>query len=380
FTSSFSPQQVQSVQTAVHAMEKKENKNKKKPNKKGPGNEKNSNPKKIPDVSGGITEPKGFSKGKPKPKDKKPKNGPKDKVSAVDHGGKPVEILPKPVNMVKSDGLQGRQQKNSISEPTWDNNPDYNHTDTGPKRDKFNTDNSKPSSSTKHCDTTSRQFSTKFFSQSVLENLERFQSPDDISEVIAEIEAAEDMSKKQVPVMCLDPEEEEIDPGDQFMIDDLPPVFPDVEKLLEDLNIGGLDELSIHDFNKHLKFWKPKVQLDDLFDWTMASDATTLEAKRNPITGELIEFCEVPISGQELTAKNSMSWERAPEPFDEENITGHSTNKPFWPGGFAEPEDMGDTLLEDVDLDFKNNLLVDPPGYYGLNFQPDGRTLRDLDK
>ncbi|XP_026684685.1 helicase SKI2W-like [Diaphorina citri] len=112
----------------------------------------------------------------------------------------------------------------------------------------------------------------------------------------------------------------------------------------------------------------------------MASDATTLEAKRNPITGELIEFCEVPISGQELTAKNSMSWERAPEPFDEENITGHSTNKPFWPGGFAEPEDTGDTLLEDVDLDFKNNLLVDPPGYYGLNFQPDGRTLRDLDK
>ncbi|XP_008479698.1 helicase SKI2W-like [Diaphorina citri] len=26
------------------------------------------------------------------------------------------------------------------------------------------------------------------------------------------------------------------------------------------------------------------------------------------------------------------------------------------------------------------DLLVDPPGYYGLNFQPDGRTLRDLDK
>uniref|UniRef100_A0A8D8LJR2 Helicase SKI2W n=2 Tax=Cacopsylla melanoneura TaxID=428564 RepID=A0A8D8LJR2_9HEMI len=357
-------------------MEKKE-KNKK-ANQKGSGNDKNSKKKpdvsegitepkgfskKKPNVSGGITEPKGFSKGKPQNhKEKKPKDKPPG------DNDKPIRIL---ANDQVGRGRHYSENRNSVSdEHTWENNPKYYKTGSN-EQSSFDQSSNTPNSSVQINNT---------ISQYLEENLKRFGGSVDISEDTLEIEEPTSMENTQVSVVHLDMEDETLDKEDQFLIDDLPPVFPDVEKLLEELTIGGLDDLTIHDFTKQLKFWKPRVNLDDLFDWTMASDATTLEAKRNPITGELLEFYEVPITGQELTAKNSMSWDRAPEPFDEENITGHSTNKPFWPGGFSEPETKPEPTLEDLEIDFKKNFLVDPPGYYGLNFKQDGRTLLESDQ
>ncbi len=48
-------------------------------------------------------------------------------------------------------------------------------------------------------------------------------------------------------------------------------------------------------------------------------------------------FKEVTLSGAGSTAKNSTSLRRAPGPPDEAT-RGSSTNYPFWPGGFEEPD------------------------------------------
>lgn len=75
---------------------------------------------------------------------------------------------------------------------------------------------------------------------------------------------------------------------------------------------------------------------------------------RDPTTGKLLQFREVPLDDMGHTAKNSMSLRRAPGP-PSEAIRGSSTNYPFWPGGFPElllQDKNGDG---DAEIDFVNS-------------------------
>lgn len=75
---------------------------------------------------------------------------------------------------------------------------------------------------------------------------------------------------------------------------------------------------------------------------------------RDPTTGKLLQFREVPVDDIGQTAKNSMSLQRAPGPPDEA-VRGSSTNYPFWPGGFPELLLQDKSASEDVEIDFVNS-------------------------
>lgn len=75
---------------------------------------------------------------------------------------------------------------------------------------------------------------------------------------------------------------------------------------------------------------------------------------RDPTTGKLLQFREVPVDDIVRTAKNSMSLQRAPGP-PAEAVRGSSTNYPFWPGGFPELLLQDERVNEDVEIDFVNS-------------------------
>ena len=74
---------------------------------------------------------------------------------------------------------------------------------------------------------------------------------------------------------------------------------------------------------------------------------------RDPATGKLLQFREVPLENMGCTAKNSMSLQRAPGPPDQA-VRGSNTNFPFWPGGV--PQFLSDaTEDEGSEVDFINS-------------------------
>lgn len=113
--------------------------------------------------------------------------------------------------------------------------------------------------------------------------------------------------------------------------------------------------------------------------------------QRDPNTGEIIDFREVPIQGAGNTAKNSMSLTRTPAP-PSEATWGSISNFPFWPGGFPEvvtdlPEETskfnpdGNQCIVNF-LNITNKfliveLLTIPPGFTrGIVFEDDGCTIK----
>lgn len=94
--------------------------------------------------------------------------------------------------------------------------------------------------------------------------------------------------------------------------------------------------------------------------------------KRDPITGEILEFYEVKLDNVGLTNKNSTSLNRAPGALSE-GTRGNTSNYPFWPGGFPDP--ILDLPSND-NINFSKDLLTIPPGFSrGLEFHADGRTV-----
>ncbi|KAJ4448311.1 hypothetical protein ANN_10326, partial [Periplaneta americana] len=151
-----------------------------------------------------------------------------------------------------------------------------------------------------------------------------------------------------------------------------PPVLPDVEKQLKEYLLCP-DRLPIHDYEQAQKYWPRERNPCSLYHFDVAPLGTTLKVDRDPTTGKLLQFREVPVDDMGQTAKNSMSLRRAPGP-PSEAVRGSSTNYPFWPGGFPELlEDENDE--QDAEIDFVNNLLSVPPGFEnGLRFKTDGKT------
>ena len=77
----------------------------------------------------------------------------------------------------------------------------------------------------------------------------------------------------------------------------------------------------------------------------------TPQVDRDPTTGQILTFSEVPVDPAELgrTAHNSFSLRRAPGP-PEQDVRGDVANFPFWPGGSLQlppaPPPPGDAELD----------------------------------
>ncbi|XP_017775290.1 PREDICTED: helicase SKI2W [Nicrophorus vespilloides] len=155
-----------------------------------------------------------------------------------------------------------------------------------------------------------------------------------------------------------------------------PPILPDIEHLLRNYLICP-DKLPIHKYERSQEFWPRTSNYESLLHYDGSPLATTLKVQRDPNTGEITEFKEVPIQGAGATAKNSMSLTRAPG-LPSETVRGCASYIPFMPAGFHEAEVDLPTESELLD----KNLLTVPPGFNrGITFKEDGFTVEnDKDK
>ncbi|KAJ8934480.1 hypothetical protein NQ314_013355 [Rhamnusium bicolor] len=150
-----------------------------------------------------------------------------------------------------------------------------------------------------------------------------------------------------------------------------PPILPDIENELKNYLLCP-ENLPIHRYERNQEFWPRKPNPKELLYFEGSPLCTALKVQRDPNTGEIIEFREVPIQGAGATAKNSMTLNRAPLP-PTETTRGSASYVPFWPGSFPNPvlDSPKDNLSE-------SELLTVPPGFRrGLIFSEDGFTLCD---
>ncbi|KAI4466930.1 atp-dependent rna and dna helicase [Holotrichia oblita] len=151
-----------------------------------------------------------------------------------------------------------------------------------------------------------------------------------------------------------------------------PPILPDIEEQLREY-IVCTERLPIHEYERNQEFWPRKRDITSLFEWTDSPLCSTLRISRDPLTGKILDFIEVPIKGAGANARNSMSLSRAPGP-PTETVRGSNSNFPFWPGSFPDP--LADLSLKEEDL--TSELLTVAPGLdRGLYFKSDGVTVTD---
>ncbi|CAH1977541.1 unnamed protein product [Acanthoscelides obtectus] len=152
---------------------------------------------------------------------------------------------------------------------------------------------------------------------------------------------------------------------------DSQPIFLDVEEELKKYLLCP-ENLPVHQYEKNQEFWPRKPNPIELLHYENSPLCTTLKVHRNPNTGEIMGFREVPVSSAGTTAKNSMSLNRDPAP-QNEATRGNASFVPFWPGSFPLPEQKGASKENELKND---DLLTVPPGFdRGLTFAEDGRTL-----
>ncbi|XP_034277358.1 LOW QUALITY PROTEIN: superkiller complex protein 2 [Pantherophis guttatus] len=144
----------------------------------------------------------------------------------------------------------------------------------------------------------------------------------------------------------------------------LPPYAEDLASELEQHYLNSPEWLPIHDFERSHRFWPREKDVQSLFALEVTPVHSTLQAERNPTTGELLGFKEALVDNTGLSAKNSLSFQRAPGP-PSESLRGSATNYPFWPGGIDEPilELIKAQEDKEEDIDFEKDLLTVPPGW-----------------
>uniref|UniRef100_A0A8D0H0W4 SKI2 subunit of superkiller complex n=1 Tax=Sphenodon punctatus TaxID=8508 RepID=A0A8D0H0W4_SPHPU len=154
----------------------------------------------------------------------------------------------------------------------------------------------------------------------------------------------------------------------------LPPYAMELVSELEQRFLSNPEWLPIHHFERSHSFWPREKDIQSLLEVDVTPVHSTLQAERNPTTGELLGFREALADNMGLSAKNSLSFQRAPGPPDQA-LRGSSTNYPFWPGGMDEPSleqiEMREELEEEID--FEKELLTVPPGWKkGVEFTKQG--------
>ncbi|XP_025832700.1 helicase SKI2W-like [Agrilus planipennis] len=155
-----------------------------------------------------------------------------------------------------------------------------------------------------------------------------------------------------------------------------PPILLDVEKELEEYLINP-ERLSIHEYERNQEHWPREIDVSSLFVYDISPLSTTLKVQRDYTTGEIVEFCEVPIDSATASSKNSMMLTRAPAA-PEDVVFGNISNIPFLPGSFIDPLEQLKYQSE-TDKKEAEDLLIVPPGFEsGLIFDTDGITVKGL--
>ncbi|EDO38195.1 predicted protein, partial [Nematostella vectensis] len=114
----------------------------------------------------------------------------------------------------------------------------------------------------------------------------------------------------------------------------LPPLFPEDLKTELEQYLTSPEKLPIHDFHHTQRFWPRTRDTSSLFLAEVCPVQTALKVERNPTTGELLGYNEVPVAGG----------------MDSEN---HKQPK----------------IVFDGEVDFEKDLLDTPPGFsYSVRF------------
>ncbi|XP_011306094.1 helicase SKI2W [Fopius arisanus] len=153
-----------------------------------------------------------------------------------------------------------------------------------------------------------------------------------------------------------------------------PPILSDITDELKEY-IQCPERLPIHQVENVQLYWPREPDTLALLEFDLSPVGTALKFDRDPITGCICGMREDILQGAGENAKNSMSMTRAPGP-PMEGVQGNSSNFPFWPGGFDEPEVLK-TLPTAMDLDFENNLRTLAKGFrQGVEFAADNYTIK----
>ena len=147
---------------------------------------------------------------------------------------------------------------------------------------------------------------------------------------------------------------------------DFPPVLPQLKDQVESYLLNP-ENLSIHRPEFCRKWWPRTPDPTRLYKIDVLPCTSRLTVERDPASGMIIGLKEVHDKEFGSTNKNSFSLRRAPGP-PEQSVRGSSSNFPFWPGGFPEPE-LQDIKM-DYEIDFKNLKVKHPKLSRGIDFGP----------
>ncbi|CAL1287769.1 unnamed protein product [Larinioides sclopetarius] len=148
----------------------------------------------------------------------------------------------------------------------------------------------------------------------------------------------------------------------------LPPILPDINSVLNSF-LENPEKLPIFHLDAVQRLVPIKPHVSSLYSINLCPLQTTLNVRRDMMTGKLLGFTEEVKDIFEGTHKTSTSLSRAPGP-PEAGVKGSTSSFPFWPGGMDEP--WAD-LLKKESLDaslFEEELLDTPPGFKcGMKFE-----------
>uniref|UniRef100_A0A8C7DW72 SKI2 subunit of superkiller complex n=1 Tax=Oncorhynchus kisutch TaxID=8019 RepID=A0A8C7DW72_ONCKI len=110
----------------------------------------------------------------------------------------------------------------------------------------------------------------------------------------------------------------------------LPPTSVSLETEVEKRFLRNPAWLPIHDTDAA---FHRDVHIDSLLHCALSPLHSGISVVRDPTTGMLLDFTEVLLGDTGISAKNSMSLQRPPNPNPSESLRGSNTNYPFLPGG-----------------------------------------------
>uniref|UniRef100_A0A8C3F1F8 SKI2 subunit of superkiller complex n=1 Tax=Chrysemys picta bellii TaxID=8478 RepID=A0A8C3F1F8_CHRPI len=116
----------------------------------------------------------------------------------------------------------------------------------------------------------------------------------------------------------------------------LPPYAMDLASELERRFLASPEWLPLHRFDRAPRVWPREKDVWSLLETDPTPVHSTLQTERDPTTGQILAFREAPLDNMGLSAKNSLSFQRAPGP-PAQALRGSSTNYPFWPAGEPSP-------------------------------------------
>ncbi|KAM9119587.1 LOW QUALITY PROTEIN: superkiller complex protein 2 [Pangshura tecta] len=157
----------------------------------------------------------------------------------------------------------------------------------------------------------------------------------------------------------------------------LPPCAMDLASELEWRFLASPEWLPLHCFDRAPRVWPREKDVWSLLQTDPTPVHSTLQTERDPTTGRILAFREAPLDNVGLSAKNSLSFQRAPGP-PGQALRGSTTNY-LWPGGMDEPsmEQISAKGHLEEDIDFERDLLTVPPGWKkGVEFKPQAAVLQ----